>query len=329
MTKDFTKPTARGQTFIDGRSHHPQHVFKGVVIGEGIRFRRLNETEEGFQESLDNLEKKCLKSNFSHSMVKKTINELRKMKRRDVDDNDNKDTVKVNRNKNNPNTKNSINWITQFKNILKFSNKEKELVPNVGMTYCRPPTLKNMVTNYKSIASAGDTSLRTPGSYACKGCGLCGHHGPLTNMVLSTNTLNLPSGKIIRLRKALDCKDHGIYAARCRVCFNFYVGQTKNSFSTRWNSHRFNWRKIKSLVSQGGVDMSVKDDRWKEQNALFLHYQLNHRNIATQTLNLSEAYEVVFLEKPHPSKLDIRESWWISFLKANININKTCLPKYR
>ena len=72
----------------------------------------------------------------------------------------------------------------------------------------------------------------------------------------------------------------------------------------------------------------MKDERWREQNALFLHYKKNHPNLITINLTLSDAYQVVFLEKPHPSNLDIRESFCISLLKANISIAKTCLPKY-
>ena len=82
-------------------------------------------------------------------------------------------------------------------------------------------------------------------------------------------------------------------------------------------------------LGEGGLNISTKDERWREQNALFLHYKKNHQVLITSTLTLPVAYQVIFLEKPHPSNLDLRESFWISLLKANINIAKTCLPKHR
>ena len=72
-TKDYVKPTAIGQAFLNGSSHHPRHVFKAIIVGEANRMRRLNETKEGFDESIRRLEQKCIKSNFNRNLISETL----------------------------------------------------------------------------------------------------------------------------------------------------------------------------------------------------------------------------------------------------------------
>ena len=64
VVSDFVKPTAKDATFLNGKSFHPAHIFKGIVLGEGHRLRRLNESNEGYQNSLERLKKKCITSHF-------------------------------------------------------------------------------------------------------------------------------------------------------------------------------------------------------------------------------------------------------------------------
>ena len=46
-------------------------------------------------------------------------------------------------------------------------------------------------------------------------------------------------------------------------------------------------------------------------------------------LELSEAFGVVFVEQPNKNDLNLRENYWISLLNAQINIQKTYLPKIK
>ena len=146
-------------------------------------------------------------------------------------------------------------------------------------------------------------------------------------MVVATSTISAKQGKTIQIKAALNCKDHGIYAAQCKICSEFYVGQTKNPFATRWSSHRHCWNKM--ITSRESGSVSFKDERDREQNALFLHYWKNHRPVVNKLPKISEAYRVIFIESPKPVNLDIRESFWMNKLGASINIMKTCLPKYQ
>ena len=72
----------------------------------------------------------------------------------------------------------------------------------------------------------------------------------------------------------------------------------------------------------------VNDKRGDEQ-ALFKHYEKKHGNILNRKNEISEAYRVVFLEKPGYGELDIKENYWIGRTGATINVAKTIAPKYR
>ena len=51
-TKNFTKPTAAGRTFLHGNSYHPLRIFKRIVFSEAVRLRRLNERQEDYMNSI-------------------------------------------------------------------------------------------------------------------------------------------------------------------------------------------------------------------------------------------------------------------------------------
>jgi len=102
----------------------------------------------------------------------------------------------------------------------------------------------------------------------------------------------------IKMRTVLNCKNYGIYAAQCLKCNEFYVGQTKNSFNTRWNTHRTNWKKFQRKFN-------VNDK--SEESALFKHYYVNHKN-NLENLTSKKAYNVIFIEEPSFRSLDYKEN---------------------
>ena len=67
----------------------------------------------------------------------------------------------------------------------------------------------------------------------------------------------------------------------------------------------------------------------KDKQALYIHYTKFHKSNIEHGLNLSDAYEVFFIEKPKYEKLDIQENYYIGKFNAKINISKTFLPKYK
>ena len=68
---------------------------------------------------------------------------------------------------------------------------------------------------------------------------------------------------------------------------------------------------------------------FKDEQALFVHYVKNHAEVIKNNLELSDAYELIFIEEPKYRNLDICENYWIGKLKSKINIARTFLPKYK
>ena len=303
-TKNYVKPTSVDRLFLNGMSHHPRSVFKSVVFSESTRMRRLNEREEDYREALEKLKEKCLRSGFNKNLVNDMIDLTKQWKERFSPPPSPESSITK--------SESRLVWTTQFPKLLKLNSKEKNLNQKAMVSYKRPLTLAGHLTNYRKVAHSS-TMTHIKGSRPCNHCALCGMYGGKA-MVCTTESIKSSTGKIFKINDHLTCKDFGIYVATCRLCTSQYVGHTVNNFSKRWNQHRSIWKN----------GCSESDDR----AALRIHYAKFHPKAGS--IDMADAFEVTFVDKPsNPKHLDILESSWISRLCANININKTPLPKYR
>jgi hypothetical protein len=299
-TSDFTKPTATNRLFLNGRSFHPTSVFKSIIFSESIRLRRLNEKNTNYLKAIEELKTKCFKSGFNRKLVQKMINITKLWTDRFTPPKSSS-----------TNKKRKTVWATSFPRLLKLTTRERELNPKALITYKRPQTLSQQLTNYKALAHKS-TSIPTGSSKPCDHCSLCGKHGRNANMVENINEVTSESGKCFNILTRLTCADWGIYAATCKICKKKYVGQTMTTFSKRWCQHRTIWKRGTSETGDSA--------------ALRLHYDLHHN--AKKNRTLAEAFTVTFVDKPQSARqLDLTESVWINRLQASININKTILPK--
>ena len=116
----------------------------------------------------------------------------------------------------------------------------------------------------------------------------------------------------------------------CKICKHLYIGQPSTRFSSRWNGHRATRKKM--MERRSGKEEKI------EQNdgcALFLHYLKRNREEiqkggnSSNGLELSDAFEVIFVERVSGTSLNTAESFWLTNLKGTININKTFLPKIK
>ena len=302
FTKNFVKPTATDRCFLHGHSHHPPNVYKSIVFGEAVRLRRLNESQEFYEKSLQQLRIKCLNSNFDKKIVDQILGTAKTWT----------DRFKSKSNNSKREFKKQV-WATSFTNCITLTSKEKKLNPSSIVVYKKPRTLQTILINYKLIALNLNYNTTDEGfSKPCGKCALCGNRGPHKNMVRSTKAVKNENGISYKIRQQLDCTNFGIYAAQCKLCSNYYVGQSKNRFSLRWNGHRHIWNSC-SLEN--------------EKAALYIHYNNQHPNHIKSQRKLWDCYEVIFLQEPNPHQLDFLESKWISRLQAKINIKDTILPK--
>ena len=315
ITKDFIKPTAKNATFLHGKSYHPKYMFKGIVISEAHRLRRLNEEDKDYIESIERLKNKCKRSNFDESTLNEAIEEVKKWHQRT-----NEEITTNKLGKNDKREKNT--WVTMFKSLLKLTEQEKQLSPNTCVTYKRPKTIQGWLTNYKKISRTNGTEKEKGYSSRCGKCSLCGGLRNFKNMVKETDRTTTKEGKVILIKQGLNCKNYGIYQAECLFCAQKYIGQTKTSFTKRWTQHRNKWKNLTN-------NPETKTDIWnQDEQALYKHYNTFHQDI-NKTTNIDEAYQVTFLQEPRYGALDLEESFWISRTNAEINISKTFLPKIK
>jgi len=230
VTKDFVKPTAEGRQFINGNSHHPQTTFKSILFGEAIRLRRLKQRKYDYLSSLNLLKEKAIPSKFPLNMTNDMIalasnweDRLRPPKC------DKKEDPQV--------------WATSFPHLLTLTQKEKKLIPKAMITYKRPTTIGQKLTNYKDLALNKTRKQTKGGSRPCEHCALCGCYGKNNKSMVPNVSQLLTKNKTFKLNQTLTCAGFGIYVATCVIYHEQYVGQTSNKFSKRWSAHRSNWNK--------------------------------------------------------------------------------------
>ena len=133
-------------------------------------------------------------------------------------------------------------------------------------------------------------------------CALCGNYKNYKNMVLEINEIKNKKGKSFKLKNQLDCKNYGIYGAKCLQCHEYYIGQTKNKFSIRWNAHRSSWKEF--YKNNMNDSEKIKEEDHTDARALFGHYTKKHKPVE----NIYDAYKVFFIEQPRFENLDLKES---------------------
>jgi len=134
-------------------------------------------------------------------------------------------------------------WATSFPHLLTLTQKEKKLSPKAMITYKRPTTIGQKLTNYKDLALNKTRKQTKGGSRPCEHCALCGCYGKNNKSMVPNVSQLLTKTKTFKLNQSLTCADFGIYVTTCVICHEQYVGETGNKFSKRWSAHRSNWNK--------------------------------------------------------------------------------------
>ena len=181
------------------------------------------------------------------------------------------------------------------------------------ITYKRPTTIGQKLTNYKNLALNKARKQTKGGSRLCEHCALCDCCGKNNKSMVPNVSQLLTKTKTFKLNQSLTCADFDIYVATCVICLEQYFGQTSNKFSKRCSVHRSNWNK-----------QDCKTDSDRGQMALRWHYSENHGTINKPPLH--EAYTVTFVEQPSCHSLDICENKWYHLIDAQINIQNMILP---
>jgi len=161
VTKDFVKPIAEGRQFLNGNSHHKQMTFKSILFGEAIRLRRFNQRKDDYLSNLNRLKEKAICSKFPLNMTNDMLALASNWEDRLWPPKcDKKEDPQV--------------WVTSFPHLLTLTQKEKKLNLKAMITYKRPTTIGQKLTNYKDLA-LNKTRKQTKGdSKPCEHCARCG-----------------------------------------------------------------------------------------------------------------------------------------------------------
>ena len=109
----------------------------------------------------------------------------------------------------------------------------------------------------------------------------CGNHGLHNFMVPLMKHIRTLNGER-HLTQKLNFKDYGIYAACCKNCDNYYVGQTMTSSLQRWTKHRILWNKF--YYSENN-----------DNSALLRHYDKHHTKIFTGKPDIAQYFLLLLL----------------------------------
>ena len=134
-------------------------------------------------------------------------------------------------------------WATSLPHLITPNREKKKLNPKAMITYKRPKTIGQILTNYKHLALRKTREPVKGDSGPCGHCALCGCYGKQKKSMVPRVSQLMSIIETFPLNQSLTCADYGIYVAACVLCHEQYVGQTKNKFSKKWSAHSNNWNR--------------------------------------------------------------------------------------
>lgn len=313
QTSLFIKETAQNSTYLHPSSYHPKFIPRGILKGEFIRIRKLCSNKTTFKSGIQEIVNKAQRSEFPMKTINEVLDEVKTWdseKRIELLNPEPKET----RNK-------ALVWVSQLPTCIKdtFSKSLRKLLPkkpkmSLQIAYQKPASLRTLCFNPKKLEQK-EGRCSTCGK--CKSCG--SRKGPGINMVKSCTHFSVKVDdkiKTFKIKSDLNCKNNGIYVAKCTQtdCEQTYVGKTSTNFSTRISGHRNKW--LKADPSEGRDDTALLD-----------HYRMYHSEIYQNWFNtlskaelvgFDRAFQFVFVDKIGPN-LTEQENFWKTQLKSQLN----------
>lgn len=223
--KVFFKSTDT-HALLHKNSFHPKHTFRGIVKSQILRFDRICTRQEDFRQAVDVLFKALRQRGYSRSFLRQCFKtfQIRKEMR----------------------DRNLIPLITTFSSMSKILNRQfkinfekilgrDKIIPNPGVVsaYRRNNSLKDLLV----CARLPNLSMEKP-------------HKLDRDSQFSRKKFfrNEKENTIVRVTQGFSPRSSNcVYVIFCLKCNTKYVGETKNSLSTRMMQHRYNIRNKKQV----------------------------------------------------------------------------------
>ena len=271
----YTKPTFTG-SYLDIRSNHPKHVFKGIIISLVLRIRRICTDDYNYYLHTTNLLYFLLKKGFSSSLILNIIRSYAKI--------DRKDLIQYKPKSNNL-FKNSIFFVTPF--ISNF-NIDYRYLNNIWLkslptnNFLKEKKLKILFKTTPNLNSYLVSNFKIPfkeeSYHRCKSpnCIIC-KFAITSDFLHNFNFIDiyLPSSTSC-------CSTNIIYAIHCLKCKKSYIGQSGRSAFIRIKEHLYKIKKYKKCST------SSESVNYKESEILY-----NHFKDSDHDLNLHFKFQVI------------------------------------
>lgn len=205
-------------------SFHPKHTFKGIVKSQLLRFHRICTQENDFREAVNILFTVLRKRGYSRSFLRhcrKSFHVRKQAKQKEI-----------------------IPLITSFSSVSaalnnKFKANFRSIIEDLGVlqnhqiisAYRRNNTLKDLLVNAR-LKPTQQAKARPKPQY---------FHG----LTYIRNRVNKTIFKISQ--KFSPSTSNCVYLIFCCKCGMQYIGETKNSISTRMMQHRYNIKNRKEI----------------------------------------------------------------------------------
>ena len=320
-TDVYRKPTDANR-YLEFSSCHPRHTFRSIIYSQGLRYRRIINSNETLSNRLEELKGFFLQSSYPPKIVNEVLDDI-KSKPRTLNYNGKLQKLNV-----------MTPWVVTFgagsseakteaaviNRSLRlsdtWSDQNENSTPLLKVVTRRAPNLKDLLFKRKYIAlSNNNASNQLQGTVPCtdpnvcrKGakCQCCGMVSQASYVSNAGMKMNICGG---------NCKSKNIiYAVTCKLCTdnNVYIGKTVLELRNRINGHRAKYYDIlkNSERSNFILDLSEIADEQILGAHLYLKHNLNQRE------NFNESYIVDVVSHCCPRDLRVREQFYIQALKT-------------
>ncbi len=222
-TKVYFKSTDT-HALLHKDSFHPKHTFKGIVKSQLLRFSRICTREEHFREAGVTLFKALRKRGYGRTFLRHCLRTFREKKVRGHG--------------------NLIPLITTFSSVSKGLNSKfkTNFVNSIGNAGLIPDS--EVISAYKRNRNLADILVNAKLSPLTQ-------ERPLLLEVQFSRLKFIKNQKektVIKLDQAFSPRSSNcVYVIYCAKCQIQYVGETKNTLSTRMAQHRYNVRNKKDV----------------------------------------------------------------------------------
>ena len=316
------------RTYLNFHSHHPPYIFSSIIYSQALRYRRIINNEDIFNNRLKELYKYLRISDFPHKMITNIFDKVKNTPRNlmnglPIVQHQLQPPVNVPPQPTPPvlAEKRGIRVISTFgrdEKLCEIVNSiapmlvENKITSKIQFVKKTGPSLKGMLSNSKRIALKNKFGYSVPCNRGngCKNC-------PLMTL---NNSISSSHGKVFYTAPG-DCLSRNIiYAATCQICHKNYVGRTTQVHSSRNNGHRAKFVRYGKQIAKG-VKMSVSD--LDDEYTLGIHLHDDHK--IKDKLGFDNNFKFTILENCSPKDLPKKEHMWIQKMRSiypfGLNLN--------